>query len=120
MEFRTSRISATALSGGMPAGGSRRATSKACSRACGSARSCIHPCSSHSRMAPASCSTKIAQPRGIWMVRRRKDATRCKGSCSAATELASTSQFEKPPVAFVLWKRLRNIGALHSQVRSTI
>ncbi|WP_198028373.1 hypothetical protein [Bradyrhizobium sp. WSM1743] len=37
-----------------------------------------------------------------------------------ATELASTSQFEKPPVAFVLWKRLRNIAALHSQVRSAI
>jgi hypothetical protein len=38
------------------------AMSKARSRACGSARSYIQPCSSHSRMAPASCSTEIAQP----------------------------------------------------------
>jgi hypothetical protein len=27
-----------------------------------SARSCIQPCSSHSRMAPASCSTEVASP----------------------------------------------------------
>ena len=60
-----SRISATASSGETPAGGSRRAAAKARSRACGSARSCIQPCSSHSRTAPASCSTEIAHPRSV-------------------------------------------------------
>ena len=48
-----------------PAGGSRRAMSKARWRTCGSARSCIQPCSSRSRMAPASCSTEMAQPRRV-------------------------------------------------------
>ena len=41
------------------------------SRACGSARSCIQPCSSHSRIAPASCSTEIAQPRSVRVAARR-------------------------------------------------
>jgi hypothetical protein len=54
-----------ASSGETPAGGSRRAAARARSRACGSARSCIQPCSSHSRMAPASCSTEIAQMRSV-------------------------------------------------------
>jgi hypothetical protein len=36
--------------------------SKARSRACGSARSCIQPCSSHSRMAPVSSRTDLAHP----------------------------------------------------------
>jgi hypothetical protein len=37
-------------------------TLRARSRACGSARSVIQPCSSHSRMAPALITTEIAQP----------------------------------------------------------
>jgi NAD(P)-dependent dehydrogenase (short-subunit alcohol dehydrogenase family) len=58
----TSSISATAASRETPAGGSLRA--KARSRACGSARSCIQPCSSHSRMVPPPCSADMAQ-RGV-------------------------------------------------------
>ncbi len=57
--------------GDTSSGRSRRAISKARSRACGSARSCIQPCSSHSRMAPASFSTLIAQPRGFRIVGSR-------------------------------------------------
>lgn len=49
----------------MPAGGSWRATSQARSRTCGSARSCIQPCSSHSGIALTSCRTLIAQPRSV-------------------------------------------------------
>ena len=41
------------------------------SRACGSARSCIQPCSSHSLMAPASCSTLIAHARSVRITGRR-------------------------------------------------
>jgi hypothetical protein len=47
IESRISRISATAASGDRPGGGSLRAMSMACSRACGSVRSCIHPWFSH-------------------------------------------------------------------------
>lgn len=65
------------LPGEAPAGGSRRAT-KARSRACGSAGSCIQPCSSHSRMAPASCSTEIAHPRNVRIAGRRSFITASK------------------------------------------
>jgi hypothetical protein len=65
MESRTSWTSAAAASGEKPGGGSCREMSMAWSRACGSARSFIQPWSSHSRMAPASWSTDIAQPRGV-------------------------------------------------------
>ncbi|MET4312600.1 hypothetical protein ABIC01_005611 [Bradyrhizobium sp. RT4b] len=34
-------------------------------RACGAARSCVQPCSSHPRMAPAFRSTEIAQPLSV-------------------------------------------------------
>jgi hypothetical protein len=40
-------------------------------RARGSQQSCIQPCSSHSRMAPASFSTEIAQPWSVRIVGRR-------------------------------------------------
>ena len=69
-----SRTSATAASVEMPAGGFSRAISKARSRACGSARSCIQPCSSHSRMAPASWSSWIAHPRIVRTLGRRSFA----------------------------------------------
>jgi hypothetical protein len=46
MVSKTSRTSAVAASRDKPGGGSCRAMSTARSRACGSARSCIHPCSS--------------------------------------------------------------------------
>jgi hypothetical protein len=50
--------------------------------ACGSAWSCIQPCSSHSRMAPASCSTEIAQPRNVRTAgRRSKVISMCVRSC---------------------------------------
>ena len=49
-----------AAAGESPAGGYWRAISNARSRACGSARSFIQPWYSHSRIAPASCSTAIA------------------------------------------------------------
>ena len=45
----------------MPAGGAWRAISRARSWACGSAQSSIQPCASHSRTAPASRRTEIAQ-----------------------------------------------------------
>jgi hypothetical protein len=51
--------------GETPGGRSSRARSKARWRACGSARSCIQLCPSHSLIAPASCSTAIAQPRKV-------------------------------------------------------
>ncbi|MGY3532925.1 hypothetical protein ACVILK_003483 [Bradyrhizobium embrapense] len=38
------------------------------SRACGSVRSCIQPCSSHSRMAPTSWRTWIAHPRSVRVI----------------------------------------------------
>ena len=44
---------------------------KACSRACGSARSRIQPCSSHSQIAPASCRTLIAQALSVQIAGRR-------------------------------------------------
>jgi hypothetical protein len=62
------RDATAAACGETPGGGFSRAMSTARSRACGSARSCIQPCSSHSRMAPASCSTAIAQPRNVRIV----------------------------------------------------
>ena len=65
------RTSATACSGEKPHGGSWRAMTRARSRACGSVRSCIQPCSSHSRMAPASNSTEIAHPRSVRIAGRR-------------------------------------------------
>ena len=48
-----------------------RAMSTAWSRAWGSARSLAQPCSSHSWMAWASCSTDIAQPRCVRIPRFR-------------------------------------------------
>jgi hypothetical protein len=62
IESRMFFTAAAAASGAMPGGGSWRATTIACSRAWGSARSFAHPCSSHSRMAPASSRTASAQP----------------------------------------------------------
>jgi hypothetical protein len=49
----------------------RRATRRARSRACGSARSLIQPCSSHSRMAPASSRTDLAHPSIVLKAGRR-------------------------------------------------
>jgi len=71
IESSTWRSSATASSGDKLVGGSCLARSKACSRACGSARSFAQPCSSHSWMAPASCSTASAQPRSVRVAGRR-------------------------------------------------
>src|SRR5215213_3928844 len=65
IESSTSAIATPAACDEMPSGGSVRAIWNARLRACGSARSCIHPCSSHSRMAPASLSTEIAQLRSV-------------------------------------------------------
>jgi hypothetical protein len=56
----TSRSSSAAWSGESPGGGSDRAISTAWCLACGSVRSFIQPCSSHSRMAPASNWTEVA------------------------------------------------------------
>src|SRR5580658_3773501 len=46
--------------------GCRRWMVSARSHACGSARFCIQPCVSYSRIAPASFSTEIGQPRAVW------------------------------------------------------
>ena len=62
IESNTSRTAAIAASGARPCGGSCRAVSIARSRACGSVPSFIQPCSSHSRMAPASRRPEIAHP----------------------------------------------------------
>jgi len=62
IESSTSTSATLAAFGETPVGGSRCANSKARSRACGSVRSCIQPCSSHSRIAPTSKSTEIAHP----------------------------------------------------------
>jgi hypothetical protein len=62
---------AQANGGETPAGGSWRAMTKARSRECGSARSFIQPCSSHSRMAPASSNTDRAQPSIVRRAGRR-------------------------------------------------
>ena len=70
IESSTSAI-ATAAFARRPAGGSRRAMAKARSRACGSVRSCIQPCSSHSRMAPTSSNTEIAHPSSVRIAGRR-------------------------------------------------
>ncbi|MGY3532929.1 hypothetical protein ACVILK_003479 [Bradyrhizobium embrapense] len=70
IESSTSRTAASAAPAETPIEGSRRAISKARSRACGSARSCIQPCSSHSRMAPASWGTWIARPHSVRSARR--------------------------------------------------
>ena len=64
-ESSTSAMATAAACGETPGGRSSRAMSKARWRACGSARSCIQPCSSHSLIAPASFSTAIAQPRKV-------------------------------------------------------
>ncbi|MET4492894.1 hypothetical protein ABIA94_008500 [Bradyrhizobium sp. LA7.1] len=58
IEPRTQRSSAIASSRETPAGASRRAISKARSRACRLARSCIQPCSSHSRIARPSAAPR--------------------------------------------------------------
>jgi hypothetical protein len=64
----SSCTSATAASGDAPVGGSARAASNARMRI---GSSCIQPCSSHSRIAPAYYSTKIAQPRSARFGRAR-------------------------------------------------
>lgn len=65
IEAKTSRSSARASSGENLCGLSKRVRPKARSRASGSARSCIQPCFSDSRMAPASFSKQIAYPRSV-------------------------------------------------------
>ena len=65
IESSTSATAPAAACGETPDGRSSRAMSKARSRASGSARSCIQPCSSHSLIAPASCSTEMAHPRKV-------------------------------------------------------
>jgi hypothetical protein len=65
MPFRASAIAAAAASAETSGGAACPAMSNARPRACGSAWSCIQPCSSHSRIAPASGSTEIAQPRSV-------------------------------------------------------
>jgi hypothetical protein len=65
IDSSTSRTSAAAASEETPRGGYLRATTTACSRACGSARSCIQPWSAHSRMTCVSFSTAIAHPRSV-------------------------------------------------------
>jgi hypothetical protein len=78
----TSFTSARASSEETPRGGTWYAIANARSGACGSAWSCIQPCSSHSRMAPASCSTEIAQPRNVRTAgRRSKVISMCVRSC---------------------------------------
>jgi len=67
---RTSLTAATATSGETVKGGSWHATTSARSQECGLALSCIEPCSSHSRMEPAS-STEIAQLRSLRTAGRR-------------------------------------------------
>lgn len=59
------RMELAAASSERPGGGSRRAISSVRFRACGSARSCIQPWYTHSRIAPASCNTAIAHPRTV-------------------------------------------------------
>ena len=66
-----SSIAATALSAETPSGGSLRAMRNARSRACGSVRSLIQPCSSHSRIAPVSSRTDLAQPSIVRVAGRR-------------------------------------------------
>jgi hypothetical protein len=70
IEARTSRTSAAAAL--------RRETGRwvltgdidRASRACGSVRSCMQPCTPHSRMAPTSCSRASAHPRGVRIANR--------------------------------------------------
>jgi hypothetical protein len=62
IEPSTSSTATAALSGDTSNGALSRAMSTARWRACGSARSFIQPCSSHSRIAPASSKTDIAHP----------------------------------------------------------
>ena len=66
-----SREAATACSEATPGGGSWRAASSARSRAWGSLRSLIQPCSSHSRIAPASRRTDLAHPSTVRNAGRR-------------------------------------------------
>jgi hypothetical protein len=83
IESNTSRTAAIAASRDRPCGGSCRAVSIAGSRACGSVRSFIQPCSSHSRMAPASRRTEIAHPSIVQTVGRRSFTTSIE-NCSSA------------------------------------
>ena len=55
----------------MPTGGCSRASSRARTRACGSARSRIQPCSPHSRIAPTSIRTDVAHPSAVRKAGRR-------------------------------------------------
>jgi hypothetical protein len=71
IESSTSAIATAAASGETPDGGFWRAIAKARSRACGSARSCIQPCSSYSWMACASLSAAIAYARSVRIAGRR-------------------------------------------------
>lgn len=68
---RTSSIALRASSGERPGGGLSRPIRSARAWAWGSARSCIQPWCSHSRIAPASLRRAIAQPRRVRMAGRR-------------------------------------------------
>src|ERR1700726_2826354 len=89
IEPSTSSTAAAASSGETPDGGSWRAAARARSRASGSPQSFIQPCSSHSRMAPASSNTEIAQPCSVRIAGRRSFIIRIEKPSCAKNDTAS-------------------------------